>query len=134
MYIRICYYIMRDISNIIAGCIAYYNALYQACYSVEIWYCNIRIRCHVNIRMSLYCDDLHYTIYVDTYITPMALMWHRYKKGHFNVKVNTLILLAWLPMISIITNLDKIMGKKRNFEIFSKSKGFLPLETMFRYG
>ena len=130
MYIRICYYIMRDISNIIAGCIAYYNALYQACYSVEIWYCNIRIRCHVNIRMSLYCDDLHYTIYVDTYITPMALMWHRYKmtprsfKGHFNVKVNTLILLAWLPMISIITNLDKIMGKKFFLKFSPKVKGF----------
>ena len=51
--IRICYYIKWDISNIIEGCFAYNNVLYQACYSMEIWYCNIRIRCHVNIIMSL---------------------------------------------------------------------------------
>ena len=48
----------------------------------------------------------------------MALMWRRYKmtlrsfKGHFKVKVNKLIIL----------------------DFFSKSKGFLPLKTMFRYG
>ena len=69
----------------------------------------------------------------------MAFMWHRYKmaprtnKGHFKVKVNKLILLGWLPMIIIVTNLGKIMVKCF-FEIFSKSKGFLPLKTMFRYG
>ena len=70
----------------------------------------------------------------------MALMWHRYKmtprsfKSHFKDKVNKLIFLGWLPRISIVTNLGKIMVKKKIFEIFSKSKGFLPLKTMFRYG
>ena len=70
----------------------------------------------------------------------MALMWHRYKMtpksyiGHVKVKVNKLILLGWLPRISIVTNLVKIMFKFFFFEIFSKSKGFLPLKTMFRYG
>ena len=65
---------MCYISNIIEGCIAYYNVLYQACYSVEIWYCNIRIRCHVDIKMSLW----HYRLYVDIYIhiNLMALIWH----------------------------------------------------------
>ena len=70
----------------------------------------------------------------------MALMWHRSKmtprsfKGHFMVKVNKLILLVWLPRISIVTNKGKIMVEKDIFAIFSKSKGFLPLKNMFRYG
>ena len=73
------------------------------------------------------------------YITLIALMWHRYKmtprsfKGHFKVKVNKLVLLGWLPRISIVTNLGKIMVKFF-FLIFSKIKEFLPLKTMFRYG
>ena len=70
----------------------------------------------------------------------MALMWHRYKmrqrsfKGHFKVKVNKLILLGWLPRISIVTNLGKMIIKKTTFEIFSKCKGLLPLKNIFRYG
>ena len=64
----------------------------------------------------------------------MAFMWHRSKmtprsfKGHFKVKVNKLILPGWLPKIIIVTNLGNIMVKKKIFEIFSKSKGFLPLK------
>ena len=51
-------------------------------------------------------------IYLYIYITLMALMWHRYKmtlsfKGHF--KLNTLILLGWLPRIRFVTHLGKIM-------------------------
>ena len=74
------------------------------------------------------------------YITRMALMWHRYKmtprsiKGHFKFKVNKIIVLGWLPRISIVANLGKIMVEFFFFEIFSKSEGFLPLKTMFRYG
>ena len=46
-------------------------------------------------------------------------MWHRYKmtprsiKGHFKVSVNKLILILWLPRISIVTNLGKVMVKKK---------------------
>ena len=69
----------------------------------------------------------------------MALMWHRYKmtpksfKGHFKVKVNKIIILECLPRISIVTNLGKIMDKKK-IDFFSKSKGFLLLKTILRYG
>ena len=64
-------------------------------------------------------------------------MWHRYKmtprsfKGHFKVRVNKIILFGWLPRISIVTNLGKIMVKIFFFFI---SNGFLPLKTIFRYG
>ena len=61
-------------------------------------------------------------------------MTPRSVKGHFMVKVNKLIFLWWLSGISIVTNLSKLMSKKTIFEIFSKSKGFLPLKTMFKYG
>ena len=63
----------------------------------------------------------HYILYVDTYITIQGL---------FQIKVNKLILLGWLPRISIVKNLGKIMDKKR----FSPKVVFLPLKTMFRYG
>ena len=63
--IRICYYIIWDISNIIEVCFAYYKVLYQAYYSVGIWYCNIRKRCHVNIKCHFNVTLWHYILYVD---------------------------------------------------------------------
>ena len=86
--------------------------------------------CHFNVTIC------HYICW-HIYITLMALMWHRYKmtprsfKGHFKVKVNKLILLGWLPRFSFVTNLGKIIVNF--FKILFKSKGFLPLKTMFRY-
>ena len=75
-----------------------------------------------------------------TYITRMALMWHRYKMTPRSFKVisrsrsNKKILLGWLPRIHIVTNLGKITVKTFFFEFFSKCKAFLPLKTMFSYG
>ena len=52
-------------------------------------------------------------------------MWHRYKmtprsfKGHFKVSVNKLILIGWLPRISIVTSLGKIMVEEKRFFFIS---------------